>query len=189
MATHSSVLAWRIPGTGEPAELPSMGSHRVGHNWSDLTVSSSSRVNLTNMHQMSSESLWHHGTHSTKKKKKNWLMIFSFLSVEISAIIQYGSGSIATAVWFIQIKNNPLCSCITLIYLQFVSLTLWDSFTKEEGWTGCQWRSLLIQISELLVIKVIYFKVKRKNVMHTLCSKMLYWVWEEIDVKKQNQSS
>ena len=31
MATHSSVLAWRIPGTGEPGELPSMGSHRVGH--------------------------------------------------------------------------------------------------------------------------------------------------------------
>ena len=31
MATHSSVLAWRIPGTGEPGALPSMGSHRVGH--------------------------------------------------------------------------------------------------------------------------------------------------------------
>ena len=31
MATHSSVLAWRIPGTGEPNGLPSMGSHRVGH--------------------------------------------------------------------------------------------------------------------------------------------------------------
>ena len=31
MATHSSVLAWRIPGTGEPSGLPPMGSHRVGH--------------------------------------------------------------------------------------------------------------------------------------------------------------
>ena len=31
MATHSSVIAWRIPGTGEPGGLPSMGSHRVGH--------------------------------------------------------------------------------------------------------------------------------------------------------------
>ena len=31
MSTHSSVLAWRIPGTGEPGGLPSMGSHRVGH--------------------------------------------------------------------------------------------------------------------------------------------------------------
>ena len=31
VATHSSVLPWRIPGKGEPGELPSMGSHRVGH--------------------------------------------------------------------------------------------------------------------------------------------------------------
>ena len=38
MATHSSVLAWRIPGTGEPGGLPSMGSHRVGHNLSDLAA-------------------------------------------------------------------------------------------------------------------------------------------------------
>ena len=36
MATHSSVLSWRIPGTGKPGGLPSVGSHRVGHDWSDL---------------------------------------------------------------------------------------------------------------------------------------------------------
>ena len=38
MATHSSVLAWRIPGTGEPGGLQSMGSHRVGHDGSDLAA-------------------------------------------------------------------------------------------------------------------------------------------------------
>ena len=38
MATHSSVLGWRIPGTGEPCGLPSMGLHRVGHDWSDLAA-------------------------------------------------------------------------------------------------------------------------------------------------------
>ena len=38
MATHSSVVAWRIPGMGEPGGLPSMGSHRVGHDWSDLAA-------------------------------------------------------------------------------------------------------------------------------------------------------
>ena len=38
MATHSSVLAWKIPGTGEPGGLPSMGSHRVGHDWGDLAA-------------------------------------------------------------------------------------------------------------------------------------------------------
>ena len=38
MATHSSVLAWRIPGTGEPGGLLSTGLHRVGHDWSDLAA-------------------------------------------------------------------------------------------------------------------------------------------------------
>ena len=38
MATHSSVLAWRIPGTGEPGGLLSMGPHRVGRDWSDLAA-------------------------------------------------------------------------------------------------------------------------------------------------------
>ena len=38
MATHSNVLAWRIPGMGEPGRLPSVGSHRAGHDWSDLAA-------------------------------------------------------------------------------------------------------------------------------------------------------
>ena len=38
MATHSSVLAWRVPGTGEPGGLPSMGSYRVRHDWGDLAA-------------------------------------------------------------------------------------------------------------------------------------------------------
>ena len=44
MATHSSVLAWRIPETGEPGGLPSMGSHRVGHDLSDLAAAAGSPV-------------------------------------------------------------------------------------------------------------------------------------------------
>ena len=43
MATHSSVLAWRIPGTGEPGWLPSMGSHGVRHYWSDLAAAAKIR--------------------------------------------------------------------------------------------------------------------------------------------------
>ena len=38
MATHSSALAWRIPGMGKPGGLPSVGSHRVGHDWSNLAA-------------------------------------------------------------------------------------------------------------------------------------------------------
>ena len=49
MATHSSVLAWRIPGTEEPSGLPSMGLHRVGHDWSDLAAAD---------HQFTEEGWW-----------------------------------------------------------------------------------------------------------------------------------
>ena len=49
MATHSSILAWRIPGTEEPGGLPSTGSHRVRHDWSDLAASS--QVSPTSYHK------------------------------------------------------------------------------------------------------------------------------------------
>ena len=45
MATHSSALALRIPGTGEPGGLPSMGSHRVGHEWSHLAAAAAVTIN------------------------------------------------------------------------------------------------------------------------------------------------
>jgi len=47
MATHSSILAWRIPGPGEPSGLPSMGSHRVGHDWSDLAAAAAACIIFT----------------------------------------------------------------------------------------------------------------------------------------------
>ena len=50
MATHSSVLAWRIPGTGEPGGLRSMGSHRVGHDWSDLAAAAAAAAYYYHYH-------------------------------------------------------------------------------------------------------------------------------------------
>ena len=47
MATHSSVLAWRIPRTEEPGGLPSMGSHRVGQDWSDLAAAAAGALPIT----------------------------------------------------------------------------------------------------------------------------------------------
>ena len=61
MATHSSVLAWRIPGTREPGGLPSMGSHRVGHNWSDSSSSISNQetvMNFSNLIEFSHHRLY-----------------------------------------------------------------------------------------------------------------------------------
>ena len=50
MAPHSSTLAWRIPGTGEPHGLPSMGSHRVGHDWSDLAAAAAAELVILSKH-------------------------------------------------------------------------------------------------------------------------------------------
>ena len=50
MTTHSSVLAWRISGTGEPGGLPSLGSHRVGHDWSDLAAAAAAGIASTWLH-------------------------------------------------------------------------------------------------------------------------------------------
>ena len=52
MAPHSSILAWRIPGMREPGGLPSMGSHRVGQDWSDLAAATActSKVKLNIVH-------------------------------------------------------------------------------------------------------------------------------------------
>ena len=47
MATHSSILAWRILGMGEPDGLLSMGSHRVGHDWSDLAAAAAAAAEFT----------------------------------------------------------------------------------------------------------------------------------------------
>ena len=46
MATHSSILAWRIPGTGVPGGLPFMGSHRVGQDWGDLAAVAAAHISM-----------------------------------------------------------------------------------------------------------------------------------------------
>ena len=63
MATHSSVLAWRIPGTGEPGGLLSMGSHRVGHDWSDLAAAAACQFYIKSLKCFLS--------YTSKKKKKD----------------------------------------------------------------------------------------------------------------------
>ena len=55
MATHSSVLAWKIPGTGEPGGLPSTGLHRVGHDWSDLAAAAWVCLNVSLLYHLLEE--------------------------------------------------------------------------------------------------------------------------------------
>ena len=58
MAAHSSVLAWRIPGMGKPGGLPSMGSHRVGHDWSDLAAAASTHMEPNTANSSVSRVIW-----------------------------------------------------------------------------------------------------------------------------------
>ena len=67
MATHSSVLAWRIPGTGEPGGLPSMGSHRVGHDWSNLAGTAGDSADWARL-----KSRAHTYTHNTSESQLAW---------------------------------------------------------------------------------------------------------------------
>ena len=55
MATHSSALAWRIPGMGEPGGLPSMGLHRDGHDWGDLAAADHLNLNVRTSQTMFSQ--------------------------------------------------------------------------------------------------------------------------------------
>ena len=71
MATHSSVLAWRIPGTGEPGGLPSMGSHRVGHDWSDLAAAAAAAF-LPKWTKKKKSS----GFPTTQKASFGWVLVF-----------------------------------------------------------------------------------------------------------------
>ena len=58
MATHSGVLAWRIPGTEAPGRLPSIGSHRIRHDWSDLAAAAAASIFLELFLRSSSVACW-----------------------------------------------------------------------------------------------------------------------------------
>ena len=76
MATQSSVLAWKIPGTGKPVGLPSMGSYRVGHDWSDLAAAAAAA-------EVPDTLLWHFSRTATKvwyREEQSWLVLPWWLS-------------------------------------------------------------------------------------------------------------
>ena len=85
IATHSSVLAWRIPGKEEPGWLPSMGSHRVGHDWSDF--SSSSRGILIYTYSCSQRQIIDGNNESAFLKVNVFLILFILLQVFRSVIL------------------------------------------------------------------------------------------------------
>ena len=71
MATHSSVLAWRISGTGEPGGLLSMGLHRVGHDWSNLAAAAAAAAEIIILREVRSEKDTYHMVYLYEESKTN----------------------------------------------------------------------------------------------------------------------
>ena len=80
MATHSSVLAWRIPGMGEPGGLPSMGSHRVRHDWSNLAAVAAADLFQAHSRWSTQNKVWTND--SSLKHVSFWLHVALWLHTE-----------------------------------------------------------------------------------------------------------
>ena len=98
MATHSSVLAWRIPGMAEPGGLLSMGSHRVGHDWSDLAAAAAAAaagvLSYIVLGQMTAKAttrlIWAPCQFPGKKKKNTALPISQILDLPLRILFTVG---------------------------------------------------------------------------------------------------
>ena len=107
MAPHSCVLAWRIPGTAEPGGLPSMVSHRVGHDWSDLAA-----VAAANIYHVRSIGLfrsWNLTSNFTFGR--NLLNHYLFIRSSSVYIISSKLGSLNFPVMLLWIKFNIIVLC------------------------------------------------------------------------------
>ena len=109
MATHSSVLAWRIPGTREPDGLPSMGSHRVGHEWSDLAAAAADSREALGFEAMSSvfnrrklKQLWE------RQKYGEWCWLLSTSLSCIQSLKHYYTNNNKTNMFKIFLLNLSL---------------------------------------------------------------------------------
>ena len=105
MATHSSVLAWRISGSGEPGGMLSIGSHRVGHYWSDLAAAACGGMPIF-----------------LKSFNHKWVLNFVKGFFFIYWVI----------IWFFSF--NLLIQCITLIYLHILKNTCIPGINPTWSW-------------------------------------------------------
>ena len=107
MATHFSVLAWRIPRTGEPGGLPSMGLHRVGHDWSDLAAAEKGREEEG---YMSGKTSWNHAKYGAwsplkdPKQEATW----SVLHLKVSLVYWCANSWCTNSVGLFMLRTGGL---------------------------------------------------------------------------------
>ena len=130
MATHSSVLAWRIPGTGEPDGLPSLGSHRVGHDWSDLAAAAAKRSVVAEVVDSSCSAEYYN----------SWYMLLYFCP-NPECKTPLGKHNVNYRLWVMM-----LCQC------RFINCNKWPFCHLSVAWWGmlimrddmCMWRQMYI---------------------------------------------
>ena len=134
MATHSSVLAWRIPGTEEPSGMPAMGSHRVGHDWSNLAAAAAASSPQENPYL-----------------KFGYIIQKIVVEFQVNHIIFTGSSYIFHGLWVVMILElkakikhsphpgiaeihleNPQITCLQLPALQ-TNVRNWSTFLFSKG--------------------------------------------------------
>ena len=124
MATHSIVLAWRIPGMGEPGGLPSMESHRVGHDWSNLTAAAKSELlrEKTQLNRVFLKSLSLCLSPLLQKRRQKRKLPFSF--VKLLPVFVYCSSHVLI------LKYNPICTANFIIEQAFSAWALLKLWTR-----------------------------------------------------------
>ena len=154
MATHSSILAWRIPGTGEPGGLPSMGLYRVGHDWSDLAAAGAADSILK----------------SRDITLPTNLVKVRLVKAMVFRVVMYGCES-----WTIK-KAEPR-------RIDAFELWCWRRLLRV-SWTARRSnQSILKEISPVCSLEVLMLKLKL-NTLATWCEGLTHlkrpWCWERL---------
>ena len=158
MATHSSVLAWRIPGTGEPGRLLSMGLHRVGHNWSDLAVAAAisfsrprDQTQVFCVSYIDRQILYHWGTREALWLARNLQSINVHLNYFlIQAAIRKGP---LTLPWPKEIWNAFTSKAFQTISFNCLPMLLHKRFLRlslKRLWLSTYWHAFSLLFSHLL---------------------------------------
>ena len=155
MTTHSNILAWRIPGTGEPSGLPSMGSHRVRHDWSDLAAAAACflRPIWLRIPGCLALSEWSH--HCGYLRNEDLLRSSSVYSCQLFLISSASVRSISFLCFIVPIVawNNPLVYLIFLKAFPILLLSIYFfALITEEGFLISPSYSLELCIQMLIYL-------------------------------------